>query len=845
VSSGLFGRHGPSPEVPFALVVAFALLCAGAAGIGAHSHQAVAVPLGLASFIGAGTTGRDPERSGVERSGLPTGGASVTAARAPGRVSSAWKDRLGVLAQERVFGPDASPTLAQVRKSAEVGELREQWIEEFKAGISASETAEVLFVRIREREVPTWTNSLLAVTAEEQAARSRENPWRRRKGWETEPELPILPKDDGETPQEPGYVVRNELVAGRYLRPFRTTTGEPRVAFPTKFGIEVRDPSSPEFVDGVGYRFWTLVGKPVPLKNLGIAARALTQRALARELPLERIVDLAIRVAIAERGVSLLDLADRERRCVRISSVGWTVERVGYPVFDSPSHLAELPEPVPSKDPTKGWSRYDQLFQFVNLPERNEEKGDPRLLVAAVHVQFLVASGSPKPVVALIGEEGVGKTTAAERLQEVVDPSKVRSLGTPESPKELADLAYNRAVINLDNLSVVPDWLSDHLARLCTGAGLAKRQLFTDRGEVIARRVPWILFNGITPTPRHADLIRRTAFLELERPKSRLALGDLEREWQAAHPEILGGLLDLASAALRVLRDFPSTGGSGDSMADFVRIGRAVAVAMGREAAEFDRAWAHNLDRQGAAAAENPWVGVLLEQLEKQEAPIAASELAKRISEAHKETWSKGVTPQQVGNEIARCKLTLERLGLVVRTKQVHGISQYSRQISTLGPSGPPLESFTSEKVGGPQGGPRVDLEVRSTLDLGGPPPAGPPRPTPGAEPDSPSENRPQGGPEGPEGPIFKVSASDPTKPLEGSSLEPDGTPLPPEAVSNVRVLFRRATPEPVSWPSARSELARTTGISEAQYDGAIGGLLGSGEIVRVSEGVFRLREAA
>jgi hypothetical protein len=87
-----------------------------------------------------------------------------------------------------------------------------------------------------------------------------------------------------------------------------------------------------------------------------------------------------------------------------------------------------------------------------------------------------------------------------------------------------------------------------------------------------------------------------------------------------------------------------------------------------------------------------------------------------------------------------------------------------------------------------------------------------------------------------------------------GHSLSPDGgsplgipasqvSHLPPEAITNVRLLFNRVAPDPVTWLPARSELSRQTGISESEYDGAVGGLLGSGELVQVSDGVFRQRK--
>lgn len=63
MSSALFDRHGPSPEVSFALLVALALVCGGAAGIGAHNHQVVAVPTGIAAFIGTGESGGNLSRA--------------------------------------------------------------------------------------------------------------------------------------------------------------------------------------------------------------------------------------------------------------------------------------------------------------------------------------------------------------------------------------------------------------------------------------------------------------------------------------------------------------------------------------------------------------------------------------------------------------------------------------------------------------------------------------------------------------------------------------------------------------------------------------------------------------
>jgi hypothetical protein len=568
---------------------------------------------------------------------------------------------------------------------------------------------------------------------DEAATSSQENPWAGRHGWEDEPPLPIIEetvlikdKETGEkrpelVPIEPGYVVYNRLIGQHRARPFRTTSGEPRVAIPTEHGVEVRDPSAEGFADAIAFRYYMSRGQRVPRAALATAVVALREQALARELGEPRIVDLSLRVAPNGDG-TLLDLNDRRRRCVKIAGGEWSLESLGHPVFDTPAHMRELPEPSRAASYSEGWHRYERLWEFVRVPEGDLDTdseaegegvqhsgGDPRLLVAAQHVQFLLAPNSPKPITAIIADENAGKTWACEKLQELVDPSGTPSVGAPESRDALADLAYNRAVLNLDNLSEVEDWLSDDLARLCTGAGLAKRRLYSDRGEVLARRIPWIIFNGITATPERADLIRRANFVPIEPPDDASALPrtELESKWRAALPDLLGGLLDLAALTSAVLAgpEPPGPGKSSD-MADFVRIGRAVAVAMGKNADAFDAAWARNLRRQSTAASENPWVGILLDAFRSipQDVEVTAEKLAGQIGPLHRQMFPKGVTPQMVGTQISRAKRTLERHGVFVRKRILKGVSQYKWSAEKLAPPAPPRSTLSSKNWGGAGG---------------------------------------------------------------------------------------------------------------------------------------------
>jgi hypothetical protein len=67
-----------------------------------------------------------------------------------------------------------------------------------------------------------------------------------------------------------------------------------------------------------------------------------------------------------------------------------------------------------------------------------------------------------------------------------------------------------------DNVSHMPNWLSDTLCRLATGGGFATRQLYTDGEEMLFDSCRPILLNGIEDFVTRADLADRTVFLGLQ-----------------------------------------------------------------------------------------------------------------------------------------------------------------------------------------------------------------------------------------------------------------------------------------------------------------------------------------
>lgn len=565
------------------------------------------------------------------------------------------------------------------------------------------------------------------------------NPWDGRAGWAEEPLLPILfgddsddeaPDDEDESPVgrpvEPGYVLYNRLVAELHFRPFRTTGVEPRVAVPTEHGLEVLSPAAEDFVDRIGYQLFSVRGRKIPFKSLRMASRTLTSRALSRSLPRSRIVDLSLRVAPDGPLRARIDMVDEARRCIVVDADGWKLEEVGHPIFDARSHMLPLPVPVRA-DPTDpgSWKRVNRLWKFVPLPE-TEGGRNQRILALADMVQAILCPRTPKVVKVLAADEGTGKSSMMARYQAVWDPSTVPHM-KPPAPKdddEAMNIAANHAVVNFDNVSTIPMELSDYICRISSGTGLVKRTAYTIQEETVVTVWRSVQVNGINAIPRLADLLRRCLFLTPARIRLPLPKEYLDATWEQDHPEILGGLLDLCVATARVLRDnrlppHPS------SMADYVRVGRAMAIAMGLREEAFLAAWEANVELQTDASTADPWVTALYDFFAPRlptSPPARAEDIAAWIMADRPHSFPKGATAQSVGNAIGRSRSVLARLGIRVGRQKEHGQPVYHRLgEGEVDPDTPDADSSVWGSPGSP-GSPGVQLSLESLQDGRGPP---------------------------------------------------------------------------------------------------------------------------
>jgi hypothetical protein len=164
--------------------------------------------------------------------------------------------------------------------------------------------------------------------------------------------------------------------------------------------------------------------------------------------------ECAVHVRVARTADTIyLDLADPEWRAVKITSSGWEIVADSPVRFRRPDGVLRLPDPVPG-------GSLAELRPFVNVADGAQWQLAGGWLVAAVR------GAGPYPVLDLQGEHGSAKSSTARALRRVIDPNASPDRAASRHEHDLAIAAQNSLVVSLDNISKVPDWLSDALARL-------------------------------------------------------------------------------------------------------------------------------------------------------------------------------------------------------------------------------------------------------------------------------------------------------------------------------------------------------------------------------------------
>lgn len=316
---------------------------------------------------------------------------------------------------------------------------------------------------------------------------------------------------------------------------------------------------------------------------------------------IQRHLDLRVASMPNEENALYYDLTNDKWECVRITKDGWSVQAA--PVLFT-RYANHRPQAYPAKDYPA-----DILDQFMQLFNVSDEEN--RLLLKCYMISLFIPNIA-KPALMLYGQQGSAKSTLQELIKMVVDPSLMKTLSFPKDTQELTQKLSHNYVAYFDNISEIPDWISNDLCKAVSGSGFSKRALYTDDDDVIYSFQRCIGFNGINLGATKADLLDRGVIIQLERiPKDRRKKDKaIWEQFERIRPHLLGFIMDTLAKVLQrqgeVVLQAP------ERMADFTECGELIARCIGYPENRFLVAYSKNIGLQTEEVLESNPVGAAL-----------------------------------------------------------------------------------------------------------------------------------------------------------------------------------------------------------------------------------------
>ncbi len=354
-------------------------------------------------------------------------------------------------------------------------------------------------------------------------------------------------------------------------------------------------------------------------------------------------------------GKYYLDLCEAgNSRAVELGAGFWRIVDCPPALFVRGEAMQPLPVPIQGGD-------FSKLWATANVPH------DLRIMVQTWMIDSL-RNDTPYPGLELVGEQGSGKSTAAEGIRRVIDPSSCNLRGAPKTVEDIFVAAGQSHVVAYENVSHLAGPMQDALAILSTGGGYSKRQLYSNDDEhVINVRRPWMV-NGISIAVTQQDLVDRVISVECPVIEERQSSSQQWREFDKALPGILGGLLDTAAKSLAILPTMKLAPSDRPRLVEFVLLGMAVAKSEGHDPFDFVEKFkelraetvARTLDSSPVAAA-------VLDLIESDPMGITAAvkDIMARL-ERYKplgaEAWPR--SPKGLGDALRRAAPALRQMGV-------------------------------------------------------------------------------------------------------------------------------------------------------------------------------------
>ncbi|MEQ4207933.1 hypothetical protein [Actinopolymorpha sp. B9G3] len=262
----------------------------------------------------------------------------------------------------------------------------------------------------------------------------------------------------------------------------------------------------------------------------------------------------------------VVDMGTETGQCIHITPDGWDI-RPSSPVIFRRSELTH-----PLVEPVRGGT-LAPLRTLVNLSE-----DDFRLVIGWVVAAYF--TDIPHPILLVQGEQGTAKSNLIRCLLGLIDPQPAEDRESPADKREWAIFARASWAFSFDNVTEIPDWLSNSLCKGVTGDAVLQRVLHSDEDIAVFSFQRVIAMTTIAIKHDLAgDLTDRMLLVEPEVIEHRRAEADIAAARAAALPDALSAVLDLVAGVLAQLPtvQLPDP----PRMADFAEVLAAVDTVTG------------------------------------------------------------------------------------------------------------------------------------------------------------------------------------------------------------------------------------------------------------------------
>jgi hypothetical protein len=386
------------------------------------------------------------------------------------------------------------------------------------------------------------------------------------------------------------------------------------------------------------------------------------------------------------------DLTNPEWEAVRITPEGWSI--VKAPV------LFRRHNALPQVDPSKTYPPdiFDQFIKLLNI------KGEEKKLLLKCYIITSFIPEIDKPILMLHGDPGGAKSTLEELIKKLIDPGAVLTLALPRDIFELIQQLDHNHIAYYDNVSRIPDLISDQFCRASTGGGSSKRRLYTDDDDKIYNFKRCVGFNGINLAATNSDLLDRGIIIRVERiaDKDKKKKEHIGQEFEKIKPQLLGYIFDILAKILRMKQTISIEFEQLPRMADFAEAAEIISRCMGNPDNQFINAYYENIKLQTQEILEtslvapeilkfiaytSEWKGTYTELLDNLD-QIVDNKVSKN------KYWPK--SPSVLSRRVNEVKTNLREVGVIIEEGKQDSVTRVRtvviRKPTDIGKM--PLEQF-------------------------------------------------------------------------------------------------------------------------------------------------------